>query len=435
MADVFMPRLSDTMEEGVLSQWLKKEGDAVAKGDVLAEVETDKAMMELEAYDEGVLVRVLVPEGATVPIGATIAVIGKEGDEVGGGAPAQQQEQQEQAAAPEQPDVPAESAPAPAQEPSQPSQPSPAPAPAPAGNAPVSSPLARRIARENGIDLAGVTGSGPGGRIVRADVEDAISADGRKQPPVQAPAAARPTAAPAPVQRQPSSATDSEELPLSRIRKITAQRLTDSSRDAPHFYLTSVVNVEKLLAFRRETNEALAAVGVKVSVNDLLVRAAAVVLRRHPNVNASWGEDKLLRHRRINVGVAVALEDGLIVPVVRDADRKSLNEIATETRELAEKARSGKLTPDEFSGGTFTISNLGMFGIDHFTAVINPPEAAILAVGAAKQEAVVRDGEIVAESRMKLTLSIDHRVLDGASAAAYLRDLTELLEEPLRVVV
>jgi pyruvate dehydrogenase E2 component (dihydrolipoamide acetyltransferase) len=433
MADVFMPRLSDTMEEGVLSQWLKKEGDAVAKGDVLAEVETDKAMMELEAYDEGVLTRLLVAEGATVPIGATIAVIGKEGDEVGGGAPAQQQEQQEQAAAPEQPDVPAESAPAPAQEPSQPSQPS--PAPAPAGNAPVSSPLARRIARENGIDLAGVTGSGPGGRIVRADVEDAISADGRKQPPVQAPAAARPTAAPAPVQRQPSSATDSEELPLSRIRKITAQRLTDSSRDAPHFYLTSVVNVEKLLAFRRETNEALAAVGVKVSVNDLLVRAAAVVLRRHPNVNASWGEDKLLRHRRINVGVAVALEDGLIVPVVRDADRKSLNEIATETRELAEKARSGKLTPDEFSGGTFTISNLGMFGIDHFTAVINPPEAAILAVGAAREELVLRDGQPASVTRMRLTLTVDHRVLDGATGATFLRELVSLLERPLGIVV
>jgi pyruvate dehydrogenase E2 component (dihydrolipoamide acetyltransferase) len=227
---------------------------------------------------------------------------------------------------------------------------------------------------------------------------------------------------------------DDEEVPLSTVRRITARRLTESAA-APHFYLISVVDAERLLAFRTEVNDRLGQTGTKVSVTDLLIRACAVTLRAHPQVNSSWGGDKILRHRRIHVGVAVALDDGLIVPVVRDADRKSLGEIGTEAHALAERARAGRLTPDEFTGGTFTISNLGMYGVDHFTAVINPPEAAILAVGAATEEPVVRDGQLVGRTTIKLTLSIDHRVLDGATAAAFLRDLKDTLEEPLRIVV
>ena len=401
MPDVLMPRLSDTMEEGVLSRWLKKEGDAVQKGDVLAEIETDKATMELEAYDEGVLERLLVAEGATVPIGKPIAVIDD-------GTPTTS------AAAPK---------------PAQAAAPSASGVPAAATTRIPTSPLARRIARDHGIDLATIAGTGPAGRIVRADVEAAVAAaEGR---PASAPASrpGEPTAL-----TPPTPSADDEEVPLTTVRRITARRLTESAT-APHFYLVRVIDAERLLAFRAEVNDRLTAAGTRISVTDLLVRACAVTLRAHPQVNSSWGGDKILRHVRIHVGIAVALDDGLIVPVVRDVDRKSLGEIATETHALADRARAGRLTPDEFTGGTFTISNLGMYGIDHFTALINSPEAAILAVGAASQEPVVRDGQIVSRATIKLTLSIDHRVLDGATAAAFLRDLKDTLEVPLRIVV
>ena len=235
-------------------------------------------------------------------------------------------------------------------------------------------------------------------------------------------------------ERPPAAEGDVEEIALNNVRRVTARRLTESAA-VPHFYLTSIVDAERLLDFRAEINERLAASGTKVSVTDMLVRAAALALRAHPNANSSWGGDKILRHRRIHVGVAVAVEDGLIVPVVRDADRKSLAEIAAEVRDLAERARARKLTPDEFTGSTFSISNLGMYGIDHFTAILNPPEAALLAVGAATEEPVVRDREIVSRRTIKLTLAIDHRVLDGAKAAEFLRDLKAILEEPLRIVV
>lgn len=451
MVDVVMPRLSDTMDEGVLSQWLKAEGDEVRRGDILAEIETDKATMELEAYDEGVLERLLVQDGATVPIGEPIAVIG-DGTETPAAAPPAPER-----AAP----APDEAAPAPAEDaetaaPVGPGPPQPAAPPAPdttAGAQPRirTSPLARRIARDHDIDLATIAGTGPGGRIIRADVEAAAAAAERgaeaAAPPPAAPPsapAAPPPAPPAPPpQAEPTppapappaaALVEDEEIPLSAVRRVTARRLAESL-DAPHFYLTSVVDAERLLAFRTEVNERLAATGTKVSVNDLLIRACAATLHAHPQINSSWGGDKILRHRRIHVGVAVAIEDGLIVPVVRDADRKSLGEIATESRALAERARAGRLTPDEFSGGTFTISNLGMYGIDHFTAVINPPEAAILAVGAATDEPVVRDGQLVARPTIKLTLSIDHRVVDGATAAVFLRDLKDTLEEPMQIVV
>lgn len=299
------------------------------------------------------------------------------------------------------------------------------------------SPLARKVARDNGIELAALTGSGPDGRIVRADVEDAVAAArGEQAAPSGAPrnypdaAADMPVGPPAP----PGVGVDDQRIPLNNIRRITAARLTESQA-APHFFLTNVVNAEKLLAFRSEINTGLAGAGVKISVNDLVVRAAAITLRAHPQVNSSWAGDSIVRHGRINVGVAVALDDGLIVPVVTDADRKTLSEISVETVALADRARAGQLKPPEFTGGTFTVSNLGMFGIDQFTAVINPPEAAILAVGAAKAQPVVRDGHLVSVPMMTMTLTVDHRVVDGATAAAFLRDVARTLEEPLRIVI
>lgn len=434
MPDVMMPRLSDTMEEGVIARWLKSVGDQVAKGDVLAEIETDKATMDLEAFDEGVLEQILVEAGSTVPIGERIAVIGD------GTATTPE------AAGAEAPPKPVEAEPSP-----EPTEPEPEPQQAeatPSMSAPSAgattgdgqerirtSPLARKIAREHDLDLAEVTGTGPGGRIRRVDVDAAIAA--RDEAPEPAPKQAAPAepAAAGPAVVSGRAPVDDEEIPLNAVRRITAQRLTQSAQEAPHFYLTSVVDVERLLTFRSEVNEQLATVDNKASVTDLLIRACALTLREHPQVNSSWADDKILRHHRIHIGIAVALDDGLIVPVVRDADRKSLSQIAEEARELATRARAGKLAPDEFKGSTFSISNMGMFGIDHFTAVINPPEAAILAVGAAIGEPVVLDGEVVVRRRMKLTMSVDHRVVDGAVGAAFLRDLKSLLEEPLRIVV
>jgi pyruvate dehydrogenase E2 component (dihydrolipoamide acetyltransferase) len=400
-----MPRLSDTMTEGILSQWLKHEGEQVSRGDVLAEIETDKATMELEADDSGVLTRILVEPGTTVPIGQPIAVIGEP-----------------DATAPQAAAAPAAAAPAAAAP--QPTRP-PAAAPAAPRSVEVrTSPLARAIAREHGLDIATITGTGPGGRIVRADVQDAVAARDR----AATPASIAPTGSPAP-------GSGDTEVRLNSIRRITAQRLTESAA-APHFYLTSVVDAQPLLALRSELNTQLAgATGApRISVTDLLVCACAIALRAHPGVNSSWAGDHLVQRGQVNIGLAVALPDGLIVPVIRDADRKGVRAIASEAHALSDRARAGKLTLEEFSGGTFTISNLGMYGVDHFTAVINPPEAAILAVGAARDEPVVRDGELVAGTTMKLTLTIDHRVLDGAAAAAFLRDLVGLLEQPLRIL-
>ena len=448
MSDVLMPRLSDTMEEGVLSLWLKHEGDTISKGDALAEIETDKATMELEAYENGVLEKVLVAEGTTVAIGGRLAVIG-DGSGTGssaaeaepaaqtGATPALSAAETASPAAPPSPtaDVAgaaAATAPAPAQDS--------APAAAPTSGPVRTSPLARRLAKEHGVDLSSITGTGPGGRIVRADVDAAVARAGRAPQPAggqstrAAVPAATTTAAPVAQRRE-----DDEVVPLSAVRRITAERLTASAA-APQFYLTTLVEADRLLAVRTEINAGLAAragdgEAVKVSVTDLLVRICALVLRQHPEVNASWGGDAILRHRHVNVGVAVAMDDGLIVPVVHDADTATLADIATRTRDLAQRGRTGRLKPDEFSGGTFTISNLGMYGIDHFTAVVNPPEAAILAVGAGTAEPVVRDGQVVVRTIIKLTLTSDHRVLDGATAAAFLRDVRNALENPLSVLV
>jgi pyruvate dehydrogenase E2 component (dihydrolipoamide acetyltransferase) len=433
MSEILMPRLSDTMEEGVVSSWHKKPGDKVSVGDSLVDIETDKALMEYEAYEDGVLGEILVPEGATATIGTPIAVLITDG-----AAPAS-----DPATAPAEASVPAPAgapAAAPAEAPAAVATAAPeaapvAPAPVAGGpngrSRPPSSPLARRIARENGIDLSTLTGSGPGGRIVRADVEAAVrDSAARSAPPAPAPQPAAPTA-PQPVQA-PADDEDVERVPLSRIRKVTARRLAESMRTAPHFYLTRVVDVEELLAFRKTLNAALAP--AKVSVNDLIVKACATALRANPVLNVSFTEEHLLVHKRVHVGVAVALDEGLVVPVVRDADRKSVSAIGAETRDLAARAREQKLTLQEMSGSTFTVSNLGMFGVDAFTAVINPPEAAILAVGATRKDVVFRDGEMVPRDRMTITLSIDHRACDGATGAAFLGELVELLENPLRIV-
>jgi pyruvate dehydrogenase E2 component (dihydrolipoamide acetyltransferase) len=431
-----MPRLSDTMTEGVLARWLMHEGDEVHRGDVLAEIETDKATMDLEAYDEGTLTKVLVEEGATVAIGEPLAVIGEPSE--GTDEPSSSGAAEEPAEEPSE-EEPSEGEPS-KEPPEQPAQkPAEEPAEQPADERTGqrqdtdrirATPLVRSLARERGIDLTTVTGSGPNGRIVRADLDEVEAAPAgapaeKPSEPVEQPAA--------PAAVAPTPSEGDEKLPLSAIRRITAQRLTESAA-APHFYLTMVVDTAALLDFRSQLNAQLADDGVRISVTDLLVRACAVVLRAHPQVNASWGGDHVLRRARVNVGIAVAIEDGLIVPVIRDADRKTVREISAEASDLGERARSGRLKPDEFSGGTFTISNLGMFGISEFTAVINPPEAAILAVGAATPTPVVKGGEVSVTTTMRLTLTVDHRVLDGATGAAFLRDLVRVLEEPLRIV-
>jgi pyruvate dehydrogenase E2 component (dihydrolipoamide acetyltransferase) len=442
MSEVVMPRLSDTMEEGELSKWLKNVGDPVAKGDVLAEIETDKATMDLEAFEAGVLEKQLVEAGSVVPIGTPVAVIGD------GSAPLVEEAPKEPSR--NQPSVeepPAEelSVP-PAQEPAEGSplveEPSKTasrnqPSEDPQTNRPRTSPLARKIAKDHGLDLATIAGTGPQGRIIRADVEAAIAASpataGATQTSAAPPPAAQTPAAPAPI-------VDGEDvrIPANRLRSVAAKRLTESQA-VPHFFLTAVVDVERLLAFRTQVNEALAERGVKASVNDVIVRAVAVALREHPEANASWADDAngqaVVQHAHVNVGVAVATDAGLLVPVIRDADRKTLSQIATETIALAEKARDGKLSLDEMTGGTFSVSNLGMFGIDQFTAVINPPEAAILAVGAASPVPVLRDGVLVDVPKLKVTLTVDHRVMDGAVAASFLRDLVGILEQPVRMLV
>src|SRR5690625_1992874 len=441
MSEIHMPRLSDTMEEGVISSWVKNVGDKVSTGDVLVEIETDKAVMEHEAYEDGYLVKQAVSEGDTVPIGAVIAYVGDSPDaqpeESGsGGASAQTEPAQEQpdggGAAEEQPAR--ETAP---QATGATGQAAPSGPDGQAGTRPRSSPLARRLAREYGLDIESISGSGPKGRIVRADIEAA--AKQRPAEPEAATAAAAPQDSTAGVGTPRQEAFDdsraSTELSVSNVRKVIARRLTESKREAPHFYLRRTIDAEALKDFRSQGNAQLESTSSKVSFNDLIVKACATTLRAHPEVNRSWVDEKLLQHGRINVGVAVAVEAGLIVPVLHDTDTLALSEIGDRSRELAGRAREGKLKPQEMSGGTFSVSNLGMYGMDSFSAVINPPEAAILAVGAMKQQPVVREGEIVARNTMALELSVDHRAVDGAVGAAFLKELAEVLESPMRIVV
>lgn len=428
MSEIFMPRLSDTMEEGVIARWTKKPGDAVKAGEVIAEIDTDKATMELEVFEDGVIEQLLVEEGAMVPIGQVVALVGPgAGSGTGGTTTAAPASAASAAAASATREAAQEKVGAEAE-------------PGPRARVPMS-PLARKIAREHGIDPDTLAGSGPGGRVVRQDVEAAIAARAPGGAAASAPGAGAPQATP-PVVAGPAAAAvpaagttaDATEIPLTQMRKATARRLTESAA-VPHFDLTIPVTVDPLLAFRADINARLAEDGIKVSVTDLLVRAVAVTLRRHPKVNSSWAGDRILQHHGVHVGMAVAIEAGLIVPVIRDADAKGLSVLARESKELAEKARAGKLRPEEFSGGTFTLSNLGVFGIEQFTAVINPPEAAILAVGASVAEPYVEEGALRERTVIRLTMTSDHRVLDGAVSAGFLRDLKQTLEEPLRILL
>lgn len=462
MTDITMPRLSDTMEEGVLAQWHKQVGDEVHKGDTLADIETDKTTMELEAYDEGVLERLLVDEGDTVPVGEPVAVVG-DGSGLGSEEPEDRaasdaDDRPEQGEGPEDTEGVGAEEDADESDDGEDEQPAAAEGTQLEAEAPVGakgrrpegtsadgddrplfrSPLARKLARDNDIDLAAVTGTGPGGRIVRADVQQAIDA-GATAPSAVEPergGAERTTggAAPAGIPEPATAGEGDEEVRINANQRITAERLTQVT-GVPTFQLSATIEADSLLAFRRQINDELGEEGVRISVTDLLVRASAVALRAHPEVNSAWGGDKVIRRGHVNIGLAVALEAGLIVPVVRDADRKSVGQIAAESRDLATRARDGKLGPDEYQGGTFSISNLGMYGIDTFNAIINPPEAAILAVGTAVQEPVLRDGELTERTVMALTLTIDHRTLNGAVAAAFLQELRAILESPLRIVI
>jgi pyruvate dehydrogenase E2 component (dihydrolipoamide acetyltransferase) len=423
--EVPMPKLSMTMEEGELISWVKQEGDQVRAGDVIAEVNSDKVEMEVESPADGTLVRLTATEGEVVPVGAPIATLETEAEDLLGGildTPTGEAAASTAEAAAEEEKTAAETETAQA-----------APA-APPGPTPVV-PAARRRAGELGVDLAAVTGSGPNG-LVRVDDVEAAAAPAPAEVVQAGPA---PAPAPAPAAVAPAAAVpdaDSEAVPLSSMRRVVARRLVESMQSTPHFYLTTNVDAEALLEFRAELNQQLAGRGddLKVSVNDLIVKACAVLLRANPELNVSFGGDKLLVHRRVHVGIAVAVDGGLLVPVVRDADTKSLTRVAKEAGELIGRARAGKLAGDDVGGGTFTVSNLGMFGIEQFTAVINPPEAAILAVGAALPEPVATEDGVAVHRRMRLTLSIDHRALDGATGAGFLAQLKDLLEHPLRIV-
>jgi pyruvate dehydrogenase E2 component (dihydrolipoamide acetyltransferase) len=412
---VVMEALSPTMEEGRLVEWKKGEGDPVAVGDVLAEVETDKAVMELVARAGGTLLKQLVPAGMTVPVSELVGLIGEPGEAVDNGKSAA-------AAAPPAPAAPA------AAEPTAPAPRSAAP-PAPASTGRVkASPLARRIAAERGIDLGDIAGSGPEGRVVLRDLE--------REPAVAMPsrAAAAPTLVPAPrpVVVRPADGAPYTDVPLTQLRKTIARRLAQSIGPIPTFYLTTEVDMERAW----DAREALKALGEgpKVSFNDIVIKAVATALRQHPACNAWWQDDRIRYWNEVHVSMAVAIEDGLITPVIRHADRKSLREIATESHDLAARARERRLAPDEYTGGTFSVSNLGMLDIDDFTAVINPPEAGILAVGRIVEKAVAHEGQLAVRRRLRLTMSCDHRVIDGATGAQFLKTLKTMLENPLALV-
>ena len=442
---VIMPKLSPTMEEGQISRWLKKEGDKVSMGEPLAEIDTDKATMEMQALANGVLRKIVVNEGQAAPLGQLIAIIGEPNEDIASLLS----------------EAPAAPAPAPAKKEAEPPPPPPAPAPpaaaaqeppppppqaqaavagagtvgngrhadaAPAGRL-IVSPLAARMAAESGLDLRSIQGSGPGGRIIKKDIEAALS---------------QPKAAPAPQPRYPRPVEPGQPVPVgapsayrdepaTQIRQTIAKRLVTSLGPVPHFFLTTEIEMDRAAEMRKGIN-ALDP-DLKISINDIIIKVTAAALMQHPEVNASFQERFVRYYEHADIGVAVAIEDGLITPVVRAADQKSLSQIAAEVRELAERARSKKLKPEEYTGATFSISNLGMFGIDEFTAVINPPEGAILAVGAMTAKPVVRDNEIVVRQIMRVTMSCDHRVIDGATGAKFLQTFKKILENPLYLVV
>jgi pyruvate dehydrogenase E2 component (dihydrolipoamide acetyltransferase) len=445
-----LPKLSPTMEEGVLVRWTKKEGDKVSPGDLVAEVETDKANMDFNIEDDGVLLKLLVKEGDTVKLGAPVAIIGKAGEDVsalleeakssgGGAAPAAKEPPKKEVKPPKGPEVSTAAPAAKKETPAQKAPPpkTPEPAPQAASGKLLASPLAKTMAIELGIDLRTIKGTGPGGRIVERDVKAAAGSNGHTQQEAPAPAAdddidSRSTQAIAvrhARQMTPDADGDYEDIPASNMRKTIASRLTEAKRDVPHFYLMRTFDAAPMMSFRGRLNELLGDKG-KVSVNDLIIKAVALALRRVPECNAQWHEGGIRKFHRVHIGVAVALDEGLITPVIRDADQKGIGSIAAEVRDLADRAKNKRLKGHEIQGSTFSVSNLGMYNIERFTAIINPPEAGILAIGTVVDTPVVQGAQVVAGKRMTVTMSCDHRVIDGALGARWLAAFVDLIEHP-----
>lgn len=414
---VYMPKLSDTMTEGVVAEWTKKVGDAVKSGEILAEIETDKATMEFESFYDGVLLYIGVDKGQSAPVNAILAIIGEKGEDIsaliaGGSAPATDKKEE-----PKTEEKVADAAPA-KEEVVKPAAPAAKPTSIPSSNVEgrvVASPLAKKLAENKGIDINAVQGTGEGGRIVKRDVDHYVPYD-----------------APARKSTVTSGVESYTDEPVSQMRKVIARRLAESKFSAPHFYLTLDIDMDNAIAARKALN---AQEGVKVSFNDMVLKACAASLRLHPAINSSWLGDVIRRNDHIHIGVAVAVDEGLLVPVVRFADTKGFVQIGEEVREFAKKAKDKKLQPSDWEGNTFTISNLGMFGIEEFTAIINPPDSCILAVGGIKEVPVVKNGQVVPGNVMKVTLSCDHRVVDGASGAAFLQTLKGFLENPVSMLL
>ncbi|MCP4833971.1 MAG: 2-oxo acid dehydrogenase subunit E2 [Phycisphaera sp.] len=432
-----MPRLSDTMEQGTIIKWNIKEGDEVASGAVVADVETDKATMEMQVYDDGVVAKILIGEGTQVPVGTAIALIAEEGEDPSG---------VEDAPAAESPaSAPLKADPAPVADPEPRTESTPAAQPSTptsaTGRRVKVSPVARRLAEEHGIGLETIAGSGPGGRIIKRDILEAVEKSasvGTVGGGVAMPLASVETSSPAmPIVRD-VPALESTEVEVNGMRQTIARRLVESKQTIPHYQVKMCFAMDEILELRSSLNEKLAAEGVKLSVNDFIVRASALAMAEHPFFNASWAGDRILVHQRVNIGVAVSLSEerggGLVVATIRDANLKSLRMISAETKALALKARERGLSTEEMSDATFTISNLGMFGVDDFTAIINPPNSAILACGAAIEKPVVRDHQLAVGWEMAANLSLDHRVIDGAMAARYLSTLKSMIEEPMRLL-
>ncbi len=434
---ILMPALSPTMTEGTLAKWLKAEGDEVVSGDVLCEIETDKATMEVEAVDEGTLGKILVSEGSEgVAVNAVIALLLEEGEDASAldGAAA---------------------APAPAAPEAAPEAPAPAPAAAPvpagaqattpaqsSGARVFASPLARRMASQNNLDVSAISGTGPKGRVVKRDIETALATGAGQAAPAAAPTQAAAPAAPAAAAAPAFTSDDPmlanmpefEAVPNTSMRKIIATRLTESARDIPHFNISIDVELDALLALRKELNSKDGA-DYKISVNDFIIKAVAVALKRHPECNVAYTDDAILQFNRVDVSMAVAVEGGLITPIIKDAGSKGLAAISADAKDLAGKARNGKLQPEEFQGGTFTISNLGMFGVKSFNSIINPPQGGILSVGAGEPRAIVKGGKVTVATIMSLTLAVDHRCIDGALAAGFSKELKAIIEDPIQLML
>ncbi len=415
---ILMPALSPTMTEGNLARWLKNEGDSVSPGDIIAEIETDKATMEIESVDEGVLGKILIPEGTEeIAVNTPIAVLLEEGEDDSVLATFE--------AATPAPKPAAAPAPAPTPTPAASPAPAPQPVAAPAassGERVLASPLARRMAEQQGVDLAAVSGTGPNGRIIKADIESFAGGA-----PVGAPAGAPAIT--------PAGESPYDLIPVNNIRKVVARRLTESKQQVPHFYLTVDCEIDALLAVRADLNSRAKDGEFKLSINDMVIKAAAVALMQVPAANASWSDDGIKMYKQADISVAVAIDDGLITPIVRNANGKGLRSISEDMRELAAKARAGTLAPEEFQGGTFSISNLGMYGVKDFQAVINPPQGCILAVGAGEERPIVKDGALAIATVVSCTLSVDHRVVDGTVGAEFLAAFKALIEDPLGMLL